>query len=27
VLNAVGFCMTGLLGWVVESSVPPSGKS
>lgn len=26
VLNAVGFCMSGLLGWVVESSVPTSAK-
>jgi hypothetical protein len=26
VLNAVGFCMSGLLGWVVENSVPASGE-
>jgi len=26
VLNAVGFCMSGLLGWVMESSVPTSVK-
>lgn len=27
VLNAVGFCMSGLLGWVVESSVPTPSKT
>ena len=27
VLNAVGFCMTGLLGWIMENRVPTFGKS